>query len=214
VLDDIYFQCRDCTVSASAQAATATPYQLRTIPVLTSSLNFQLWSACDWRSEHFLLRRSRSRRSLFTASGPQLNSGQLLIFSIWYFAFASALIPIPFIFQLEHLLEPVRIAQRLQLEMRAEVCAKTLNCAPGQRAESVHGHVLVSQLLCLHDSRQLNVSSGRRTKDETILSAAILANSYLITINDTKTHTTPTHETLNISHVVTQTHNVVLKNVI
>jgi len=134
-------------------------------------------------------------------SNPLLNSRQLLIFSIWFghFAFDPALIS--FIFQLEHLLEPVRIAQRLQLEMRAEVCAKTLNCAPGQWAESVPGHVLVSQLLCLHDSRQLN-GRGPRTPHPRRL--FILAKSYLITKWYENTHTQHPHnhktqKTLNIS---------------
>lgn len=101
---------------------------------------------------------------------PQLNFLQLLIFRIRIRVSVSTLIisvprsvsRLPFLLQLQHMLEPVRSAQRIQLQVRAEVRTKTFNCTAGQWPKSVHGHVLVSQLLRLHDSRKLSEEHRNR----------------------------------------------------
>lgn len=99
---------------------------------------------------------------------PQLNFLQLLIFRIrvsvstLIISVPRSVSRLPFLLQLQHMLESVRSAQRIQLQVRAEVRTKTFNCTAGQWPKSVHGHVLVPQLLRLHDSRKLSEEHRNR----------------------------------------------------
>lgn len=89
--------------------------------------------------------------------------------------------------QLEHLLESLPTAQRLQLQMRTEIRAETPDCPAGQRSKSLHGLILVSELLRLYDSGELSAprlsSAGRKNAVEVnALRLKILTNHCLINL--------------------------------
>lgn len=65
-------------------------------------------------------------------------------------------------FQVHNLFESLHSAQRIHVQLRAEVCAEETGHSGCQRNEYLHGHLLVSQLLCLHpiESGQLRAEVG------------------------------------------------------
>jgi hypothetical protein len=72
-----------------------------------------------------------------------------------------------FSFQRNKLLKPVLTTQRLPFTVWTKVRTKAVGRAPGGRNESIHGHLLVSKLLHLHD--HLAISRGFTTFGISIL---------------------------------------------
>lgn len=52
--------------------------------------------------------------------------------------------------QIQRVLEFMLIAQWIFVAMRTKIRSETFNCGERRRLQSVHGHILVSQLLRMH----------------------------------------------------------------
>lgn len=63
------------------------------------------------------------------------------------------------------MLESVSTTQHVHQSLRAEVHPEAINCAERGRSELLHGHVLATQLLRLHDFQSVKLA-GRTVLEE------------------------------------------------